>query len=116
MINTTRVSGYGEKYTSEFKYFSNGNLKSESYTEPGYTEVYKYSRKGYPINYKNEFGEATIKYKNNKKGQITEQLITYKSNRGSVYNYKKVFSNWKKISRSVRNCDAFGNYVRTPYY
>ena len=57
----------------------------------------------------------TYKYKKNKKGQITEQLITSKAKGGRVSYYKEVFSNWKKISRSVRNCDAFGNMAMTPY-
>ena len=115
MTNYTRVNSYGNKYTTTLKYFSNGNLKSESYSGPGYTQVYKYNRKGYPISLRSDSDEATFKYKKNKKGQVTEQQITYKSNGGSVSNYKKVFSNWKKISRSVRNCDAFGHRVYTPY-
>ena len=97
------------------EYYSNGNMRSESNSGPGFSYGYKYNRKGYPINYKSGYGEKTYKYKHNKKGQITEVLITYRSNGGSVYNYKKVFSKWKKISRSVRNCDAYGNHLETPY-
>ena len=115
VINTTRVHSSGDKYTSAFKYFSNGNFKSETYAGTDYLEVYKYNRKGYQISYKYGSSEATFKYKKNKKGQVTEQQITYKSSGGNVYSYKKVFSAWKKINRSVRNCDAFGHYIITPY-
>ena len=115
MTNFTRVDSYGNKYTSAFKYFSNGNFKSETYAGTDYLEVYKYNRKGYQISYKYGSSEATFKYKKNKKGQVTEQQITYKSSDGNVYSYKKVFSAWKKINRSVRNCDAFGHYIITPY-
>ena len=115
MINYTWVDSDGKKYTRTVKYYSNGNMRSESNSGPGFSYGYKYNRKGYPINYKSGYGEKTYKYKHNKKGQITEVLITYRSNGGSVYNYKKVFSKWKKISRSVRNCDAFGHRVYTPY-
>ena len=115
MINYTRIDSGGKKYTRKVKYFSNGNLKSDSYTGPDYFMNYKYNRKGYPISYKSDLSEVTYKYKKNKKGQITEQLITSKAKGGRVSYYKEVFSNWKKISRSVRNCDAFGNTVYTPY-
>ena len=116
VINYTLVDSYGAKYTTSLKYYGNGNLKSESHSEPFYSYVKKYNKKGYPISSKSNISEETYTYKRNKKGQITEQLITSKGTGGGVDYYKKVFSKWKKISRSVRNCDAFGNYVRTPYY
>ncbi len=114
MINFTLVYSNGKKFTTTLKYYGNGNLKSESYSGPDYSYVIKYNRKGYPISNKSDFGEETYKYKKNRKGQITEQLIISKTN-GGVKSYKRVFSRWKKISRSVRNCDAFGNTVYTPY-
>lgn len=115
VINSTRVDSDGHKNITTIKYFRNGNKKSESHSGPDYNYVYKYNKKGYPISYVSGTGEVTFKYKKNKKGQITEQLITYKTKGGSVYTYRKEFTKWKKISRSVRNCDAFGHYVYTPY-
>ncbi len=114
-IKSTRIDSSGKKYTTTFKYFSNGNIRTKSYSGPGVGYVYKYNRKGYPISYITDYSEVTFKYNKNKKGQVTEQQITYKSNGGNDYNYKKVFSAWKKISRSVRNCDAFGHFINTPY-
>ena len=115
VINSTRADSDGHKNITTIKYFRNGNKKSESRSGPDYNYVYKYNKKGYPISYVSGTGEVTFKYKKNKKGQITEQLITYKTRGGSVYSYRKEFTKWKKISRSVRNCDAFGHSVFTPY-
>lgn len=115
MIKSTTIDGYGRQYTTALKYYANGNLKSQSYSGMGYSDGIKYNKKGYPVSFKGDSGEASVKYKKNKKGQITEQLVTFKFDDGHVYSYKKVFSKYKKISRSVRNCDAFGNIVMTPY-
>ena len=114
-IKEERVDSYGRKSTTTFKYFANGNLKSESYSGLGYSYVLKYNKKGYPVSFKSDSSGGSFKYKKNKKGQIKEQLVTFKYDDGSAFSYKKVYSNYKKISRSVRNCDAFGNMAMTPY-
>ena len=118
MIQSTTIDGYGRQYTTALKYYANGNLKSHSYhsySAPNYSYILKYNKKGYPVSFKSTTTEVSFKYKKNKKGQIKEQLVTFKYDDGGVYTYKKVFSKYKKISRSVRNCDAFGNIVMTPY-
>ena len=118
MIQSTTIDGYGRQYTTALKYYANGNLKSHSYhsySAPNYSYILKYNKKGYPVSFKSTTTEGSFKYKKNKKGQIKEQLVTFKYDDGGVYTYKKVFSKYKKISRSVRNCDAFGNIVMTPY-
>ena len=101
--------------TESFKYFSNGNMKTETFFDSDSTESFRFHRKGYPLSYTSSNGyQETYSYKK-KKGKITEELITEKNSSGAVYYYKKVFKKHKKISRSVRNCDAFGFLVMTPY-
>ena len=114
-LKEERIYSDGDKYTTTLKYYANGNLKSVVYSGSVHSTVYKYNKKGYPISVKSTDVEETYEYKKNKKGQITEQLITIKYTDGRVYSYKRMFSKYKKISRSVRNCDAFGNIVMTPY-
>ena len=117
-LKEERIYSDGDKYTTTLKYYANGNLKSHSYhsySAPNYSYILKYNKKGYPVSFKSDSSGGSFKYKKNKKGQIKEQLVTFKYDDGSAFSYKKVYSNYKKISRSVRNCDAFGNIVMTPY-
>ena len=114
-IKEERVDSYGRKSTTTFKYFANGNLKSESYSGLGYSYVLKYNKKGYPVSFKSDSSGGSFKYKKNKKGQITEQLMTTTLPGGLTFENKRVYSGWKKLSRPVRTCDAFGLPVRTPY-
>lgn len=57
----------------------------------------------------------TFTYKTNKKKQVTEQRIKDTIPGGNVYYARRVFTRWKKSNRDVRNCDAFGTPVITPY-
>ena len=114
---TQVVDDYGAVSVTTLKYFSNGNYKSLAHTDPHTSYVIKYNKKGYPISYESKISgeKISFKYKKNKKGQITEQLMTTTLPGGLTFENKRVYSGWKKLSRPVRSCDAFGLPVMTPY-
>ena len=60
------------------------------------------------------YSNTTYTYKK-KNGKIIEQIETTKTEDDYINKSKTVYSNWKKVKR-VRNCDAFGFFVATPYY
>ena len=117
MIKMTQtINSHGDVSTTTLKYYKNGNFKSLVHVYPGYSYTVKYHKKGYLLSMvSTNSGKVAFKYKKNKKGQITEQQITETTIDGDVNNFRRVYSGWKKLSRPIRNCDAFGSPVPTPY-
>ena len=118
IIKQTHYSYFDEfraESTKTIKYFSNGNIRSISNHGLSDSSEITFNKKGYPISYKSSLHwEQTCTYKKDKKGRITEQLITTTRDGEVSYNRRR-YTKWRKISRVVRNCDAFGNELETPY-
>ena len=115
MIKNKLYFNKGGTYYYTYKYYKNGNLKeyTKKNSEGSISRKIKYNQQGYPTSVIFN-GNTTYTYKK-KNGKIIEQIETTKTADGYINKKKTVYSNWKKVRR-VRNCDAFGFFVETPYY
>lgn len=111
IIKETYKSNDGNTSSSTTKYYSNGNVKSYSYSGAYSSYKVTYNNKGFIIS---ESGISdgkpwsySIKYIT-KKGKIVERLDTFKSVDGESYESKIVYSKHMKVSR-FRNCDQMGH-------